>query len=212
MDALWPHSIRYGKETGAALLIFVVALSYAPLSPPVPAVAAAYFLVSWLWWRFSALYVFERAYESGGRLFPHVVRAVLWVSQLGARERERGREKRRGGGGTQTEIKKLTFFCFPSRLASFPLPRQKTLLSLTTTTTQALFLSEALVGLVFVSRGAYAQATLLWFTLTPAIYSFGASVSRYGRAVDRTPLEAAAAAPRAEVEAIVYTPPALRPR
>ena len=80
MDALWPHSIRYGKEIGAALLIFVVALSYAPLSPPVPAVAAAYFLVSWLWWRFSALYVYERAYESGGRLFPHVVRAVLWVS------------------------------------------------------------------------------------------------------------------------------------
>lgn len=78
--------------------------------------------------------------------------------------------------------------------------------------TQALFLSEALVGLVFVSRGAYAQATLLWFGLTPVIYSFGASVSRYGRAVDRTPLEAAAAAPRAEVEAIVYTPPALRPR
>ena len=80
MDALWPHSIRYGKEIGACLLIFVVALSYAPLSPPVPAVAAAYFLVSWLWWRFSALYVYERAYESGGRLFPHVVRAVLWVS------------------------------------------------------------------------------------------------------------------------------------
>ena len=91
MDALWPHSIRYGKEIGAALLIFVVALSYAPLSPPVPAVAAAYFLVSWLWWRFSALYVFERAYESGGRLFPHVVRAVLWVS--GKRERDLGREE-----------------------------------------------------------------------------------------------------------------------
>ena len=89
----------------------------------------------------------------------------------------------------------------------FPLPPSKK-----NETKQALFLSEALVGLVFVSRGAYAQATLLWFTLTPAIYSFGASVSRYGRAVDRTPLEAAAAAPRAEVEAIVYTPPALRPR
>lgn len=100
------------------------------------------------------MYVYERAYESGGRLFPHVVRSVLW----------------------------------------------------------ALFLSEALVGLVFVSRGAYAQATLLWFVLTPVIYSFGSSVSRYGRAVDRTPLEAADGAPRAEVEAIVYTPPALRPR
>ena len=94
MDALWPHSIRYGKEIGAALLIFVVALSYAPLSPPVPAVAACYFLVSWLWWRFSALYVFERAYESGGRLFPHVVRAVLWVRGLvKMRERERERER-----------------------------------------------------------------------------------------------------------------------
>ena len=94
MDALWPHTIRYGKEIGAALLIFVVALSYAPLSPPVPAVAACYFLVSWLWWRFSALYVFERAYESGGRLFPHVVRAVLWVRGLvKMRERERERER-----------------------------------------------------------------------------------------------------------------------
>ena len=100
----------------------------------------------------------------------------------------------------------LSFCLFPSRL--FDLKNTRTQKN----KKQALFLSEALVGLVFVSRGAYAQATLLWFGLTPVIYSFGSSVSRYGRAVDRTPLEAAAAAPRAEVEAIVYTPPALRPR
>ena len=123
MDALWPHSIRYGKETGAALLIFVVALSYAPLSPPVPAVAACYFLVSWLWWRFSALYVFERAYESGGRLFPHVVRAVLWVSE----ERKRRNWSERGPKFKNEERppKKLTFFSLFSFLSLLRLSKKQ---------------------------------------------------------------------------------------
>jgi hypothetical protein len=35
MAALAPHSIRYGKEVGAVLLVYVVCLAYAAVSPTV---------------------------------------------------------------------------------------------------------------------------------------------------------------------------------
>jgi hypothetical protein len=77
-DVLWPHSVRYGKEVGALLLVFVVALAYAATAPPILPIAFLYFAGAWAWWRYSVLYVWERAYESGGRLFDVVYSSLVW--------------------------------------------------------------------------------------------------------------------------------------
>jgi hypothetical protein len=69
MDVIWPHSIRYGKEVGGSSLIFIVALSYSAASPIILPVALVYFITSWVFWRYTVLYVWERCYESGGRMF-----------------------------------------------------------------------------------------------------------------------------------------------
>jgi len=153
---LWPHSVRYGKEVGALLLVFVVALAYAATAPPILPIAFLYFAGAWAWWRYSVLYVWERAYESGGRLFDVVFSSLVWC----------------------------------------------------------LFIFAFFTGCIFLAAGAYAQATTLWFVLIPLIYSFDSSLKgRYGAATRAgTPLEAAAAAPPADVPPEVYTPPALRPR
>lgn len=66
-------------------------------------------------------------------------------------------------------------------------------------------------GFVLLANSAYAQATVLWITMTPLLYKFNAYCEvRYGSAVRHMPLETAAAAPPASIPAVVYMPPALR--
>ena len=66
-------------------------------------------------------------------------------------------------------------------------------------------------GLVLLSNSAYAQATILWITMTPLLYKFNSYCEvRYGSAVRHMPLETASAAPTASIPAVVYMPPALR--
>lgn len=66
-------------------------------------------------------------------------------------------------------------------------------------------------GFVLLSNSAYAQASILWITMTPLLYKFGRYCeTRYGSAVRHMPIETAAAAPQASVPAVVYMPPALR--
>jgi len=66
-------------------------------------------------------------------------------------------------------------------------------------------------GLVLLANSAYAQATILWITMTPMLYKFnGYCEVRYGSAVRRMPLETASTAPTASIPAVVYMPPALR--
>ena len=153
LTAIGARSPRYGKEVGAVLLVYLVCLAYCAVSPTISAIAFAFFALAWLFWRYSALYLWERAYESGGRVFEAVFSGVLWSLAV------------------------AVFF----------------------------------TGCVFIVNQAYLQGSLLWMTLLPLIYHFATGVSaRYGAAVERTPLEAAASAPAARLDPIVYTAPALR--
>lgn len=64
---------------------------------------------------------------------------------------------------------------------------------------------------MLLANSAYAQATILWITMTPLLYKFNSYCEvRYGSAVRHMPLETAAAAPAASIPAVVYMPPALR--
>lgn len=66
-------------------------------------------------------------------------------------------------------------------------------------------------GFVLLANSAYAQATIMWLTITPLLYKFSNYCeTRYGQAVRHMPLETAAVAPQASVPAVVYMPPALR--
>ena len=44
---MWPHSIRYGREVGTTMLIFIMAMAYAATSPLILPFALAYFIVTW---------------------------------------------------------------------------------------------------------------------------------------------------------------------
>ena len=47
MAAVWPHSIRHGREIATIMLIYIMALAYAPTSPLILPFALAYFAMSW---------------------------------------------------------------------------------------------------------------------------------------------------------------------
>jgi len=77
--------------------------------------------------------------------------------------------------------------------------------------TWALGIAVFFAGCVMLVNGAYLQGSLLWLLLLPVVYFYATGVAaRYGAAVDRTPHEAAAAAPAARLDPEVYTAPALR--
>ena len=44
---MWPHSIRYGREVGTTMLIFIMAMAYAATSPLILPFALTYFIVTW---------------------------------------------------------------------------------------------------------------------------------------------------------------------
>lgn len=50
---------------------------FSVVAPLVVGVTCAYFVTAWIVWRYCALYVYERSYESGGQMFPLVYRSVL---------------------------------------------------------------------------------------------------------------------------------------
>lgn len=73
MEAWFPHfNIRMGCELGrTCMLIYMVALANAATSPIILPFALWWFLIGWIFWRYSILYVFERSTESGGMVsFP----------------------------------------------------------------------------------------------------------------------------------------------
>lgn len=44
---MWPHSIRYGREVGTTMLVFIMAMAYAATSPIILPFALAYFIFTW---------------------------------------------------------------------------------------------------------------------------------------------------------------------
>ena len=76
--SLAPKSIRYGREVGTIMLVFIITLAFAPTSPIILPFAFLYFLGAWVYWRYSVLYISERCYESGGRIWDSVFTNVVW--------------------------------------------------------------------------------------------------------------------------------------
>ncbi len=73
-----PFNIRLGRELGCNLmLIYVMALSFAVVSPIILPFTLLFFLENWVVWRYQMLYTFERSYESGG-----MVPSLLTASAL----------------------------------------------------------------------------------------------------------------------------------
>ncbi|BDA42606.1 probable CSC1-like protein ERD4 at C-terminar half [Coccomyxa sp. Obi] len=154
MAAVWPHSVRYGREVGTTMLIFIMGLAYSATSPIILPFALLYFITTWIFWRYNMLYVSERCFESGGLIWDNIFDQLCWC----------------------------------------------------------LFILEFFTGCIFLANAAYVQATLMWFLLTPFLFKFNRYChQRFGKAVQRMPLETAAAAPAATVDPAVYLPPALRP-
>ncbi|GMH41955.1 hypothetical protein BSKO_09874 [Bryopsis sp. KO-2023] len=73
-----PASIRFGREYGLLLLIFLIALCYSIVAPIIVPITALLFILSWVTWRYQVLYVFVRKYESGGRMWPVVFNRILY--------------------------------------------------------------------------------------------------------------------------------------
>eukprot|EP01025_Chloroclados_australasicus_P060634 TRINITY_DN7799_c1_g4_i1.p1 TRINITY_DN7799_c1_g4~~TRINITY_DN7799_c1_g4_i1.p1 ORF type:complete len:584 (+),score=30.17 TRINITY_DN7799_c1_g4_i1:939-2690(+) len=73
-----PSSVRYGYEFGIMMLIFIIGMAYAVVSPLILPFTFMYFTISWFVWRYQILYVYVRSYESGGKMWPGVFRQLMW--------------------------------------------------------------------------------------------------------------------------------------
>lgn len=80
-----PRTPRYGFEMGHVLLMFLIALAFAVVSPLLLPFSVAWFAFAWVAWRHNLSYVYTRKYESGGLMwifaFSRVV-ACLVIGQL----------------------------------------------------------------------------------------------------------------------------------
>ena len=72
-----PASIRYGRELGVMMLVFITGWAYAVVSPLVVVVSAIYFMSSWIVWRWQVVYVYVRCYEGGGSLWRSIVACIM---------------------------------------------------------------------------------------------------------------------------------------
>lgn len=70
-------SIRYGRELGVIMLVFITAWAYAVVSPLVVVVSAIYFMSSWIVWRWQIVYVYVRCYEGGGSLWRSIIACFM---------------------------------------------------------------------------------------------------------------------------------------
>ncbi|KAK9836955.1 hypothetical protein WJX81_002590 [Elliptochloris bilobata] len=79
VQSLQPLSVRYGYEIGTMMLIFTMAMAYGVSSPIILPLALIYFILQLIYWRYTVLYVAERCYESGGRIWDHVFSNIVWI-------------------------------------------------------------------------------------------------------------------------------------
>ncbi|CAK0783273.1 hypothetical protein CVIRNUC_006472 [Coccomyxa viridis] len=71
-------SVGYGREVGVIMLIYIMAFAYAACSPIILPFTLCYFTSVWVLWRYTVLYMTERCYESGGRVWDQVFNNVCW--------------------------------------------------------------------------------------------------------------------------------------
>jgi len=72
-----PDTINYGTEYAMHLLIWIIGLTYAPISPYLVPFIAIFFIFGTLVARYQLLYLFAPRYESGGALFPLVFNRIM---------------------------------------------------------------------------------------------------------------------------------------
>jgi len=75
---IYPASIRYGREPGLILLIFLIGVAYSVAAPLILPFTLAYFATSYLVWRYQMIYVCVRCYESGGKMWPVYFAILQW--------------------------------------------------------------------------------------------------------------------------------------
>ncbi|KAJ9506276.1 hypothetical protein QJQ45_014057, partial [Haematococcus lacustris] len=74
-----PTSVRVGVEWGQTSLVFLVVMAYSVVAPLVSLLGLAFFVMGWVSWRYSLLYIFIRQYESGGLMWPWFVKRMLVI-------------------------------------------------------------------------------------------------------------------------------------
>lgn len=106
-----PPSVRYTAAYAALMQGALIGLSFAPSVPLVLPMCLLFFVTAYATWRYCLLYVYERAYESGGRMWPVV------LGQVGARGGGRGRV---AGQGTGLPLLQAATVCKASALYRLP--------------------------------------------------------------------------------------------
>ncbi|GFR47417.1 hypothetical protein Agub_g9134 [Astrephomene gubernaculifera] len=80
-----PPGYRFSSFYNGILQTHMVGLAYVVTAPLIAPIALLYFATAYLTWRYAAVYVYERQYESGGQMFPvlfdHLVGCLL-VAEL----------------------------------------------------------------------------------------------------------------------------------
>lgn len=80
-----PPAIGYGAEYCNQLFIFLIAITYAFISPIVIPFAAIYFFLGWIVFKYQIVHVFVQPFESGGSFWPAVyskMSTCLIIAQL----------------------------------------------------------------------------------------------------------------------------------
>ncbi|KAI3425049.1 hypothetical protein D9Q98_008427 [Chlorella vulgaris] len=73
-----PRNCRYGRDIGIPVLMnYVMVCSMCITSPLILPFGLLYFAGLWAVWRYQALYVYQRQYESGGQFWPLVAHKVV---------------------------------------------------------------------------------------------------------------------------------------
>ena len=75
-----PKSLRYGREIGLSILIFLIAIVYCVQSPLIAPFALVYYLGSCVLWRYQVLYVYVRSYEASGEMLWEYTHSRIFIS------------------------------------------------------------------------------------------------------------------------------------
>ena len=61
------------------MLIYLVGLVYSATSPLIMPFTLLFSIAAWIFWRYNMLYVSERCYESGGRIWELTFQCMMWI-------------------------------------------------------------------------------------------------------------------------------------
>jgi hypothetical protein len=68
---------------GHMLLMYLIALAFAIVSPLLLPFSVVWFAFAWLAWRHNLSYVYQRKYESGGMMWMFLFDRIVWCLVIG---------------------------------------------------------------------------------------------------------------------------------